>query len=402
MKKTLTSLIVATMTLPTLALALASEPVKQQVDLNKFKDIPQNVKAFEQNPEIKKLLDSKTLEQNFLNGVKKLRLGTNSGGGGDEVGLDFQRTLQSALEGLRNHSSKTFSSLEKQGIAAVVDQAKIIVLDEDLEASIKGYTQNSVAVNLPEMKTILVNRQRWNNVLDSKIKEGIALHEVLSLMKLESTGNYAISSKYVTAKGGTTKEMTSSLQVNRLQQIRSLDKTMSDGEILKRFFDEASEPISLDDFKDVESFTPDMTITDVACAYAQYSGVVEGKITISNAVASPDKYLWVKQLVAVKDAVPDSGRPELGPLLPEVKALGAPEQVEYRIGLIRLSNGKIPFPIAARGLPEIQFNDHEITQTRKGYSLEVSQQYRKNNGLIVEKSLGESTEIYKYCYPTRQ
>lgn len=245
MKIALASFFLATLTLS--SSALASE-YRQKVDLSIFKERPAQGSSSQKKTDIQKILDSKVLEQKFLNGIQKLRLGTNSGGGGDDVGLDFQRTLQMALEGLRNQEPKTFKILEEKNIIGLARGIKIIVVDEELEAPIKGYTQNSVAVNLPHIKTILVNRQRWNNVKDSVIKEGIALHEIVSLLKLESTGRYDISSRYVVAKGGKKEALVSVSQVNRLQQIQSLDETLRPREVLNRLFEEASDPISILDF----------------------------------------------------------------------------------------------------------------------------------------------------------
>ena len=61
--------------------------------------------------------------------------------------------------------------------------------------------QNSAAINDPRANTIIINRQRWINITDPFMRSAIALHEVLSLNGLESTGSYPFSARLLALNG---------------------------------------------------------------------------------------------------------------------------------------------------------------------------------------------------------
>lgn len=406
MKKTLTSLIVATMTFPTLALALASEPSQQRVDLNEPKSIQKNVKDLEQNLEIKKLLDSKALEQDFLNGVQKLRLGTNSGGGGDDDGIKFQKTIQDALEKLKLRVPEAYKFLKNYQLATFAEKVKVIVVDDALDVAVKGYIQNSVAVNLPETGVILLNRSRLNEIHDTNLMEAIALHEILSLKKLESTGVYSISAKYLSAQGASLKELANSLRVNRIEQIKTLAPQASAHEVLEKLYLEAAESV---DFSD---------IARVAGPEYECSGVLLEQ--------NPGEKIWrvysplEKNQVSVfdyitKEAIPE--KPSQGPLFPSEAAVAA--VVEKKFDIYSSYEYKLSSRSRARISTSVTRNKIEQNADYVGYfgvsSYSVSNQLsvKKNNGLIVyikkiqsdgygavnpEVALGK-LKLIGYCYP---
>jgi uncharacterized protein len=75
-------------------------------------------------------------------------------------------------------------------------EVKVIIVDETLPLQIGSAVQTSAALNFPGENQILVNRSAWKQIADDKMKEALALHELLSLMGLEGTGQYTISQKY--------------------------------------------------------------------------------------------------------------------------------------------------------------------------------------------------------------
>lgn len=127
--------------------------------------------------------------------------GSEGVGGGDEVGLEFQKTLQDVVAEVQVHMPQLFKKLEQNGFLNLAAKVKVVIADEGLNVGYLAYIQDSVAANLPEVATILVNRQRWLAISDYKLKKAIALHELLSLAKLESTGSYPLSSKYLANQG---------------------------------------------------------------------------------------------------------------------------------------------------------------------------------------------------------
>lgn len=117
------------------------------------------------------------------------------GNGGDEIGLEFQNAAIRAV-----NEAVAYGLLESaQGVElrALSLSATILVTDNPL-GSVRGrYEQESIAINIPEQTTVLVNRFRWQEATNDRLREGLALHEVLSLRGLEGTGNYRISGAYL-------------------------------------------------------------------------------------------------------------------------------------------------------------------------------------------------------------
>jgi hypothetical protein len=123
--------------------------------------------------------------------------GSEGVGGGDEVGLEFQRALQDVIAELQSTMPNLYQKLEENNFSKTVAKAKVVVADDGLGVEYLAYIQDSVAANIPETVTVLVNRQRWIAIQEYKVKKAIAFHEALSLAKLEETGSYVISSRYL-------------------------------------------------------------------------------------------------------------------------------------------------------------------------------------------------------------
>lgn len=184
------------------------------------------------------------------------RMGTDQGNGGDDVGLSFRASYMEALSFIRDKEPRLYSDIVRSKALDKVQAAKVIVVDDALNVSVRDLIQNSVATNNPNTTTILVNRVRWNNILDATLKSGIALHEILSLVGLEQTGFYPISSRYVSLKGQLPEKLSQAVDVNRLVQIRAQNSTASVRDVLIKFFNEAKAPIYLgdiDSFADIKS-----------------------------------------------------------------------------------------------------------------------------------------------------
>lgn len=114
--------------------------------------------------------------------------------GGDEVGLSFQATAAQAIVGL-NSDALTASKLIE--LKQMLEKAKYVVVDEALFVSYGGdlnTVQQSSAVNEPSTQTIYINRSRWTALTDPFLRQEIALYELLSLIGVEGTGDYHVSS----------------------------------------------------------------------------------------------------------------------------------------------------------------------------------------------------------------
>lgn len=123
------------------------------------------------------------------------RMGTKDGGGGDNIALEFQDAARGALRYLEQNFPEIFQELLSQDVETLIETAKVFVVDEALDVENKKFIQSSVAFNSPKSQTIYINRLKWVEILNENIKKAIALHEVLSLKNIESTGRYPISTK---------------------------------------------------------------------------------------------------------------------------------------------------------------------------------------------------------------
>lgn len=123
-------------------------------------------------------------------------MGPGGSGGGTDVGIEFRSALQTALINLTKINPQVSQSLKRKKI-----EPKIIVVQEILKVVNDRDVQICVATNEPGTGTIRINRASWSQIKNIHAKEGLALHEYLSLLGLERTGNYAISGPYFSRYG---------------------------------------------------------------------------------------------------------------------------------------------------------------------------------------------------------
>jgi hypothetical protein len=123
--------------------------------------------------------------------------GPGDGGGGDEVGLDFEASLHSAVEIIQVSGRTEFAPLSRLDWTKMEKNLKVLAVDKKLYATVDGVKQESVALNYPAAQMVEINRKRWKALHDPRIKEGISLHEALSVAGLESSGEYPYSGLYL-------------------------------------------------------------------------------------------------------------------------------------------------------------------------------------------------------------
>lgn len=165
------------------------------------------------------------------------------GNGGDDVGLEFQSCFTTAVANLKTKSPDLYSLVVTYNFDQVLKTTLFIVVDDTLNVKLKGLVQNSVAINIPEKNEILINRQRWQQITNGHLKEGVALHEVLSLRGLEHTGNYPISAKYVSMEGLSSDELGAPTNKTTSREPAPLPFSS-----VENIFNTAQDTISMDDF----------------------------------------------------------------------------------------------------------------------------------------------------------
>jgi len=123
--------------------------------------------------------------------------GTSIRGGGDELALDFAITLRAAVAEVRERFPTWGTELDLAGLEAAPDRTTIFVTSAALVVPAGGGEQESVAANDPSSRTIWINRSRWEGISNGRIRRAIALHEFLSLEKIEGTGRYPYSLRFL-------------------------------------------------------------------------------------------------------------------------------------------------------------------------------------------------------------
>lgn len=127
--------------------------------------------------------------------------GVSFRGGGDDIALEFTNALNEAIRQIQQKHPEIAEQLQGLDLESLSKKATIFIEDKKLFVTIgegdKTSEQESVAVNEPLSNSIWINRKRWNKVKQPRIRESIALHEVLSLAGLEGTGRYPVSAMYL-------------------------------------------------------------------------------------------------------------------------------------------------------------------------------------------------------------
>jgi len=326
--------------------------------------------------------------------------GKEGGNGGDEVGLELQMAVATAMTRIQNMDQVMYAKIAKP-VEAALKRASFVAVDDALDVRVKDLIQNSVAINFPDTGLVMVNRSRWNAIPDTNLMEGIALHEILSLAKLEQTGTYPYSSKYVAMLNVHAGKLDEALTVNRIKQISALNPGSVPFDILKTFFEEAITPMSLDDI--------DFDENKLQCqiVWRGYPLKYQGENVGVNDQVTTQKL--VKELVTTKDEVIDRG-----PLMP-----GSPSIKEWRLNFTYGSGEHLIENFIGSSLEK---KSNGLVQETLGFQMGLSfgnatlgsnlksslkTYFRKNNGLLtfhfdyapsLDPKYYLRLNTYGYCY----
>ncbi|OFZ29255.1 MAG: hypothetical protein A2622_07495 [Bdellovibrionales bacterium RIFCSPHIGHO2_01_FULL_40_29] len=183
---------------------------KKGFEIGKKSSLPQLTKSSPPSNKQPDLLDGQSSNQTVrfektMGSIRQsiqTKRGGVAGGGGDEVGVDFEMSLYSGLKRLEFTDPNSFIKMNYLGLNKLLKKVKFIVVEDDLKViATKDTLQNSVAVNDRKTKVIYIQRARWAAITDTNLKEGIAIHEIASLLGIERTGAYKISAKYIAEAG---------------------------------------------------------------------------------------------------------------------------------------------------------------------------------------------------------
>lgn len=364
-------------------------------------NIPQNVattnlSTLEIHVSNVKSTDSKG-EKNALQGQSELDAEVNTklnslsasggvnGGGGDQIGLEFEAALKSALHKIEATNPKMFSEINLKLQKSSLER-RIIVVDDTLDVQLRNIIQTSVAANVPSLNLILLNRSRWTGIYENELREGIALHEGLSLVGLEQTGFYPFSSAFVFEQGLAKTQLEKALSIDRVKQISAENRGLSRHQILKKYFDEAPEEIGFDDISDD----------------AARQNINRKCVMTLQENETTELQLSRQEIILVHGS---EAKPQAGPLLPEIagtpdtKAPGVNVRAEVSFDGFKILN--MSGELKRTSPKEIVVGS--TTKNDQGIGEREEVLFRKNNGLLVLKwalSSGASKRNaeYAYCY----
>jgi hypothetical protein len=318
--------------------------------------------------------------------LKSLMGGVN-GGGGDQVGLQFATALKTALHKIETTNPKLFSEIGPKVQLNSYDR-RIVVVDEALDVQLGDLIQNSVAVNIPVLNLILVNRSRWAEVSESELQEGIALHEALSLVGLEQTGYYPYSSVFVLEQGLAKAKLSKALAINRLKQISAENPKLSRHQILEKFFNEALQDI---DFNDIGDESDSQNIKRKCVMIYGENDSAELRLNYTPIVIKPGS----------------DTKPAEGPLFPEIPAIPAITApgviIQARVTLDYSQPLNLHDRLKRTSPQEIIVSAPAISFSA-GSEMTHEVHFRKNNGLLVLRwrqmlNASPGNAAYAYCYP---
>ncbi|WP_413577799.1 hypothetical protein ACLVWU_04980 [Bdellovibrio sp. HCB290] len=126
----------------------------------------------------------------------KVIRGNEGAYGGDEVGLEFKTLAKMGFDEIKREHDELAKLFSVTEALKMVDVAQVLAVDDNLQLEVNGVLQQVVMVNYPKEKKILINRMRWKAIGSKKIKQALAIHEILGLMRIEKTGLYPISSRF--------------------------------------------------------------------------------------------------------------------------------------------------------------------------------------------------------------
>jgi hypothetical protein len=129
----------------------------------------------------------------FQQGNIHKKLGGGDAGGGNSLAIRFMALTSQGIYGLKENQLPP--GITKQRLLKTLSEAKILITQNDLfvEDKESGILQLSEAINFPTLKTIVLNEKSLRQITDTQLLQSLGIHEILSLLGLESTGRYQLS-----------------------------------------------------------------------------------------------------------------------------------------------------------------------------------------------------------------
>jgi len=146
---------------------------------------------------------------------KLLKKGPDVTGGGNDVGLDFQAA---ALRALQNLKPGILDEKTQKAVLEKIKSSQFMEAKQSLSViDANNREQDAIAVNIPDANSVYVDK-KWNGLAREEVRQAMALHEVLSLLRIEKTGDYHISAQLKNA-------MTEPINLGKAAQVASMNQS---------------------------------------------------------------------------------------------------------------------------------------------------------------------------------
>ncbi len=122
------------------------------------------------------------------------------GNGGSDIGLELKFFGAKAAAIVASHP-RLYPEVAGRDLLAVLDGALVLVSLEPIYVAKGGVVQECTAKNIRSPDTIIVNKRAWDKIRSESVKQALALHEILGLAGIESTGDYRVSNRFLRSLG---------------------------------------------------------------------------------------------------------------------------------------------------------------------------------------------------------
>lgn len=120
-------------------------------------------------------------------------------GGGDELGLTFTNAYFFALDTLAEQRPDLGKALDDAGARHPSPSRQILISDQPLARVTEGAANELVAYARPAENLVWINRAGWAKTRHHRIRQAIALHQMLRLQGLETETSFPYSAAFLSS-----------------------------------------------------------------------------------------------------------------------------------------------------------------------------------------------------------
>lgn len=122
------------------------------------------------------------------------------GNGGNSLALEFSKIAEQAITDVDRYP-EIFKNISSGDLQSMFNGVEILVSKVPVYSEKNEIKQYSTLINYNNPKTIVIYEAGWEAIKTHEIKKALIIHELLSLLGKETTGDYSISRQYLNKLG---------------------------------------------------------------------------------------------------------------------------------------------------------------------------------------------------------